>query len=141
MLLVLEGDFCMFEGVQTALQHLTSQRDRIDKAIASLTGLFSNGAAKVGSRRRRRARRPGRPQAKAARRRKTGKRAPRGLLKAKIHQALKGLKTPLAPVELRDKVIHLGYPAKNPKSLYTSVFVAAKADKAIQKTAKGFSLK
>jgi hypothetical protein len=131
----------MFEGVQTALQHLTVQRDKIDKAITSLAGLLSNGSARVGAARRRRGRRIGRPQATAAQRGNSGKRAPRGLLKAKIHQALKGLKKPLAPVELRDKVLHLGYPAKNPKSLYTSVFVTAKADKAIQKTAKGFSLK
>jgi hypothetical protein len=131
----------MFEGVQTALQHLTGQRDKLDRAITSLTVLLSNGSDKLGARAKRRGRRPGRPRATAARKRNSGKRAPRGLLKAKIRQALKGLKKPLAPVDLRDKVLHLGYPAKNPKSLYTSVFVTAKADKAIQKTAKGFSLK
>lgn len=131
----------MFEGVQTALKNLTVQRDTIDKAIASLTGLLSRGTAKGGAARRRRGRRFGRAQATAAQRGNSGQRAPRGLLKEKIHQALKGLKKPLAPVDLRDKVIRLGYPSKNPKSLYTSVFVTAKADKAIQKTAKGFSLK
>lgn len=129
----------MFEGIQTALQQLTDERNRIDSAISSLQGLVSNGARST-PRGRRRAR-LGRPAASTIKKAKSGKRAPRGLLKAKIHQALKEAKKPLPPVELRDKVARLGYPAKNLKSLYTTVYVTARSDKAIQKTAKGFSLK
>jgi hypothetical protein len=130
----------MLDGLQAALRHLTDERSRIDSAISSIENLLSNGTgSKLG---RPSGRKRGRPaKASAARRTRNSKRAPRGLLKAKIHQALRASKKPLAPVELRNQVVRLGYPAKNLKSLYTSIFVAAKGDKAIQKSAKGFSLK
>jgi hypothetical protein len=54
---------------------------------------------------------------------------------------LKAAKGPLAPVVLRDRVIGAGYPAKNPKTLYTAIFAAAKKDPAIKKTKDGFSMK
>ncbi len=132
----------MFEGLQAALKQLTDERTRLDSAITSLEGLLGTGSAKVARvKRGRKARGPVLLGAVSPPSGKSAKRAPRGLLKAKIHQALKESKTPLAPVVLRDRVLRLGYPSKNLKSLYISVYVTAKGDKAILKTAKGFSLK
>lgn len=69
------------------------------------------------------------------------KNAPRGLLKQKIHEVLKSSKRPLAPVELRNRIIAAGYPVKNPKTLYSALFAATKTDPRVKKTKKGFSLK
>jgi hypothetical protein len=129
-------------SVQGALEALKLERDRLNGAIASLEGLVSGGGRGAGGGGRKGRR--GRP-AKAASAGGGGggkrKNAPRGLLKSKIHQALKGAKKAMAPVDLRNAVMKSGYPNKNPKTLYTAIFAAAKADPAIKKTSDGFSLK
>lgn len=136
------------ESVQSALVALRVERDRLNSAIGSLEGLLAGAGGGRGATSRGRRGRRGRP-AKAAlgstglgaggkRKRKN---APRGLLKAKIHEILKGAKKPMAPVDLRNAVMKAGYPNKNEKTLYTAIFTAAKADPAIKKTSDGFSLK
>jgi hypothetical protein len=117
-------------SVENAIQSLKEERGRLDAAIASLESLLNGGDAGGGA---------GASLADGARRKR--KNAPRGLLKKKIHQVLKAAKKPLAPIELRDLVIKAGYPTKNPKTLYTAIFGAAKGDPAVKKTAAGFSLK
>lgn len=129
-------------SLQSALQSLRTERDRITEAISALEGLVT-GNARVGrgggaGRGRRRV---GRPSMGMARGRSRRKNAPRGLLKQKIHEVLKGARKPLAPVELRNLVIKAGYPTKNPKTLYTAIFTSAKADPLVKKTSEGFSLK
>jgi len=123
-------------SVEKAIQSLKEERDRLDAAIASLEGLLRGSTSGAGAAGRGR----GRPVGSSGARRKR-KNAPRGLLKQKIHQVLKAARKPLAPVELRNLVIKAGYPNKNPKTLYTAIFAAAKGDPAIKKTAAGFSLK
>ena len=135
------------QTVESALANLRSERARLDDAISALEGLVAGGG---GARRRGRVGRPpgrgrrrGRPP-KAAGGRPAGrgrKNAPRGLLKQKIHEALKKAGKALKPVELRNAVMKLGYPNKNPKTLYTAIFTAAKQDPAIRKTGDGFSMK
>ena len=128
------------ESLQSALQTLKSERARIDSAIDAIEGLLVVGAAKKVLRRGRRAAkaaRAGRPRGRPRRR----KNAPRGLLRQKIREVLKAARKPLAPVDLRNAVMKEGYPVKNPKTLYTAVFTAAKADPMVKKTSQGFSLK
>src|SRR5262245_23936583 len=129
-------------SVQSALQTLKTERDRITEAISALEGLVAGSprAARGGGGRRGR-RRVGRPALGMSRGRSRRKNAPRGLLKQKIHGVLKSARKPLAPVELRNLVIKAGYPTKNPKTLYTAIFTSAKADPLVKKTSEGFSLK
>jgi hypothetical protein len=54
---------------------------------------------------------------------------------------LKDAKKPLAPVELRNLLLKAGYPSKNPKTLYTTIFSTARKDPRFKKTPDGFSLK
>ena len=69
------------------------------------------------------------------------KKAPRGLLRAKVLQALRAANgRALRPVELRDRVRKLGYTGMTDKSLYTAIFGVAKTDSAIKKTPAGFAL-
>lgn len=73
---------------------------------------------------------------------KTGrKNAPRGLLEKMIREALKGLKKPMSPVDLTESVMDAGYPLKNKKTLYASIFNKAKADPKVGKNKAGFFLK
>ena len=138
------------ESVTNALQNLKHERDRIQSAITTLEGLLgSGGSSTAGAVTGRRRGRPGRPRvggepmggevARAPGRRR--KNAPRGLLLKKIIEVLKGARKPLKPVELRDGVLAAGYPLKNPKTLYTSVFSTAKKSPQVKKTGDGFSLK
>lgn len=134
------------EGLTTALASLHDEKARIDQAIESLEHLLNMpGAARRAAAAP--AKRRGRPPASASATKATKapkgprKNAPKGLLKAKIHQALAAAKKPLKPVELKDAVVKAGYPVKNDKTLYTQVFAAAKKDPAVQKTAAGYSLK
>src|SRR2546422_4700053 len=132
------------ESVESALQTLRTERDRISDAISALEGLVvTGGNAGMGrsGRAGRGRRRPGRPASGMGRGGSRRKNAPRGLLKQKIHEVLKGARKPLAPVELRNLVIKAGYPTKKPKTLYTAIFTSAKADPLIKKTSEGFSLK
>ena len=134
----------ILDAVQNALQRLKEERDRLDAAIGQLEGL-TRGVG-VGNARGRRGRRPGRrgrgrQAAAGATARRRRKNAPRGLLKQKIHEVLKSSKRPLAPVELRNRVIEVGYPVKNPKTLYTAIFAATKKDPRVKKTKQGFSFK
>ena len=69
------------------------------------------------------------------------KRAPRGLLKQKVHTILKAAAKPMKPSEIRDAVMKAGYPNNNPGTLYTSVFVALGKDKAVKKTKDGYVLR
>jgi hypothetical protein len=134
------------QTVAAALANLRSERARLDEAISALEGLVGGGGGVARRRGRppgsgkRRGRPPklggGRPA--AGRKRKN---APRGMLRAKIHEALKKAGKALKPVDLRNAVMRLGYPNKNPKTLYTAVFTAAKQDPAIKKTGDGFSMK
>ena len=48
---------------------------------------------------------------------------------------------PLPAAAVRDRVIKAGYPAKNPKNLYTQIFALTKKDSGIVKTKEGFRLK
>jgi hypothetical protein len=132
------------ESVHSALETLKAERERLDGAIASLQGLLGNGGGAGRGARRGRRRGPGRPRAPRAagrRGRRSRKNAPRGLLKTKMHEALKRAGKPLGASKLRDAVIAAGYPVKNPKTLYTAIFNAVKKDTAIKKTKDGFALK
>lgn len=130
------------KSLLTALQNLRSERSRIDGAIAAIEALIS-GATSMGGRATtaRAARKAPARRAKRGRARGKRKNAPKGLLKQKIHEVLKGQKKPMAPVDLRNAVIKAGYPARNPKTLYTAIFNQAKKDSSIRKTKAGFSLK
>jgi hypothetical protein len=126
------------ESLKSALQSLKAQRQWYDNAIAAIEGLLAGGgapqvanAAEEVKRATRKAR-VGRPKRKNA---------PRGLLRQKMYEILKGAKKPLAPVELRNALMKAGYPAKNEKTLYSSIFAAVKKDTRLKKTAAGFSLK
>lgn len=121
------------ESVQSALQSLKLERARIDDAISALEGLMGRG--KVARKAVKAAARVGRV------RRKKRAKAPRGLLKQKIHEVLKAARKPLPPFALRDQVLKAGYPATSKKSLYTAIFIAAKKDPALKKTSQGFALK
>ena len=129
-------------SVQAALANLRSERERLDGAISTLEQLVNGRGGVVAKRRGRppkaRAAQPGR---KAAKTRRSGKNAPRGLLQEKIRSVLKAAKKTLAPVELRNGVMAAGYPNKNPKTLYTAIFATAKKDPTVKKTKEGFSLK
>ncbi|HZN57446.1 MAG TPA: hypothetical protein VFD71_05165 [Planctomycetota bacterium] len=135
------------ESLETALNALKVERERLNGAIESLEGILSGGHGATRAMGARRGRRRGRP-AKAlgaapaagvgGRKRKN---APKGLLRKTILGILKSAKRPLAPVELRNAVMKAGYPNKNEKTLYTAVFTAAKKDPAIKKTSDGFALK
>jgi hypothetical protein len=120
------------DSLQQALKTLEAERTRLDAAISALETALGTAAPKP-------------PRKKAGKlgsaRTKKAKLAPRGLLKQKIHQVLKMAGRPLPPAALRDRVIKAGYPARNPKNLYTQIFALGKKDKAIVKTKAGFSLK
>jgi hypothetical protein len=120
------------ESIQEALNTLESERNRLDAAISALKTALGTTAPKLP---RKRGRKPGPATAKKA------KLAPRGLLKQKIHQVLKMAGKPLPAAALRDRVIKAGYPAKNPKNLYTQIFALGKKDTEIVKTKEGFRLK
>jgi hypothetical protein len=124
------------EGLQQALTALKSERARLDEAIRTMEKLVTRQVAQ--ERKGPRSKAAKSPARKTAKKRKN---APRGLLKKMIVDALKAAKKPMAPVKLRDAVIAAGYPAKNAKTLYTSVFNTAKAHPKVKKTAAGFSLK
>lgn len=138
------------ETLQGALEALRAERARLDGAIASLEGLLAatGGGTKGGGRGgRRRAGRPPKASpaaAPAAARAKAGgkrKNAPRGLLKRLMHDALKKSSKPLAPVDLMNAILKAGYPNKNKKTLYASVFTAARKDSAVKHSKEGFALK
>ena len=120
------------ECLQEALTTLESERSRLDAAIGALKTALGAEAAPAPRKRR------GRPGPARA---KKSKLAPRGLLKQKMYQVLKMAGKPLPAAALRDRVIKAGYPAKNPKNLYTQIFALGKKDKAIVKTKEGFRLK
>ena len=120
------------ESIQEALKTLESERNRLDAAIGALKTALGTGVATAP---RKRGRKPGPASARSA------KTAPRGLLKQKIHQVLKIAGKPLPAAALRDRVIRVGYPAKNPKNLYTQIFALGKKDSGIVKTKEGYTLK
>ena len=130
----------MTSSVQSALAILESERARLDRAIDALKGIEGNGVVVK--------RGPGRPRkdassAPAPRKAKSGprKRAPRGLLQAKAHQALKSLKAPASASALRDAVLKMGYPGKSKASVYTALFaLAKKKGSGVKKTKDGFVL-
>jgi hypothetical protein len=123
------------ESLQSTLRTLKDERDRLSGAIEAIEKLLAGASVTPAGKAPapvRVARAAGRPKRKNA---------PRGLLKQKMHEVLKAARKPMAPVELRNGVIKAGYPVKNPKTLYTAIFAAAKADPQIKKTSDGFSLK
>ena len=120
------------DSIQEALKTLESERNRLDAAISALKTALGTAAATAS---RKRGRKPGPARAR------TTHTAPRGLLKQKIHQVLKMAGKPLPAAALRDRVIKAGYPAKNPKNLYTQIFALGKKDSGIVKTKEGFRLK
>jgi hypothetical protein len=136
------------ESVQAALENLKKERTKLDGAIAALEGLVGIVTVTAAPAKRR-----GRPPNSAlkvapalksdAAPAKRGKRqnAPKGLLRKMMIEVLKGAKKPLAPVEVRNLLLKAGYPSKNPKTLYTTIFSTAKKDPEIKKTPEGFSLK
>lgn len=139
------------EKVQGALQSLKDERERLDEAIAALEMLIAQGRRGRGRPRKHppgtkrpplRAPRP--PEKKSIKDRSSGRRrknAPRGLLRARIREVLAHARRPVAPIELRNAVLASGYPTKSPKTLYSAVFAAAKADPRVRKTQNGFRLK
>lgn len=140
------------DSLANALKALVVERDRIEKAIASIEEVLNtappraatapNAGAPGARGRGHPAGRPvGGPAKPAKKPRGKRKNAPRGLLKVKIHQALKASKQPLKAARLRDAVVQLGYPSKNLKSLYTAIFAATRDDPKVKKTAAGYSLK
>ena len=134
------------ESLGNALRALKDERDRLDDAIRALEGLSAaqgvSGKLSLG-------RGPGRPRKRGRPRgsvstTRTGrprKNAPRGLLRAKIVEALKVAKKPLRAVELRNAIMKSGYPVKNKQTLYSAIFAAAKKEPLVKKTGKGFALK
>src|SRR5262245_50357699 len=130
----------MTGSVQQALAALEAERARLDVAIDALRQVSANGASPR--------RGPGRPRKSdlgmsVRRSRRTGprKRAPRGLLQAKVHQALRRFRAPVAASALRDAVLKLGYPSKSKASVYTSLFaLAKKKGSGLKKTKDGFVL-
>jgi hypothetical protein len=134
------------DAISTAIQTLKAERAKLDGAIVALEQAIGV-TADVPVAPKKRGRPRGRPTGSLAKlsptgpaRTKTGK-APRGLLKAKMHELLKAAGKPISPAELRDRLVKAGYPVHNPKNFYTQVFTAAGKDPAIKKTADGFSLK
>jgi len=140
------------ESVVSALQSLREERARLDRAILALEMLIAQGRRRRG---RPRKLRPGTAELGASlpspswaaletevppgsRRRKN---APRGLLRERIREVLRKAKGPVAPFALRDAILASGYPTKSPKTLYSAVFAAAKADPRVKKTASGFELR
>jgi hypothetical protein len=142
------------ESVVSALQSLKEERARLDRAILALEMLIAQGRRRRG---RPRKHPPGTSAAElgasaaspswsaletqvpgGARRRKN---APRGLLREKIREVLRKARGPVAPVDLRDAILASSYPTKSPKTLYSAVFAAAKADPRVKKTASGFELR
>ena len=115
----------MIPSLQQAIADLKEERDRIDSAIRVLEDL-TNGSLPTSKREHR--------PAKVG---KTTKRAPRGLLKKLIHEALAKAKTPLKPVELTDAVIAAGYPHTTKQILYTAIFTAVKKDPQVKKSSEG----
>lgn len=134
-------------GIASALEGLLQQKARLDRAIEAIEGLLGGSGGGAPARGVRRGRPPARRAATAASAaaaktvRRGRKNAPRGLLKAKIHQVLAAAKRPLKPVDLKNAIVKAGYPVRNEQTLYTQVFAAAKKDPAVQKTATGYSLK
>ena len=120
------------ESLEEALKVLEAERNRLDAAISALKTALGTTVPKLP---RKRGRKPGPTTAKKT------KLAPRGLLKLKIHQVLKMAGKPLPAAALRDRVIKAGYPAKNPKNLYTQIFALGKKDSGIVKTKEGYTLK
>ena len=138
------------ENVQSALQSLKDERDRLDEAIAALEMLIAQGRRKRGRPRKYPpgAKRPSLlappPTKQPNEDRSSGRRrknAPRGLLRARIREVLARAKRPVAPIDLRNAVLASGYPTKSPKTLYSAVFAAAKADPRVKKTEDGFQLR
>jgi hypothetical protein len=136
------------ESLSNALRALKDERSRLDDAIQALEGLAAaQGAVRRSGGRRRgpgRPRKPGRPRGAAGTARGRGRRrknAPRGLLRAKIVQALKDAKKPLRAVELRNAIMKSGYPVKNKQTLYSAIFAAAKKEPLVKKSGKRFQLK
>jgi hypothetical protein len=64
----------------------------------------------------------------------------RPLLKQRVLQVLKTAGKPL-PAALRDRVLKVGYPARNPKTVYTQLFALGEKDSGIVKTKEGFALR
>ena len=121
------------ESILAALEHLKSEKERLEQVIATLEGVLGQTPKAPAGK--------GKAKAKGAGRKRRGKKAPAGLLKQKIIEVLKAAKKPVAPAVLRDAVIKAGYPAKNPRTLYSALFAAARGDAHIKKTSAGFSLK
>ena len=118
------------ENIQTAIESLREQRGRVEAAIVALEAVLGKPAAAKA------------PARTARRRSRTkAKRAPRGLLRAKIHQVLKVAGRPLSMAQIRDRVLKAGYPASSAKNLYASVFIAVGRDPKVKKTKAGFKLK
>jgi hypothetical protein len=119
------------ESILAALAHLKAEKERLEGVIDTLEGVLGQ-KPKASA---------GKAKAKGGRRKRRGKKAPAGLLKQKIIEVLKAARKPVAPAVLRDAVIKAGYPAKNPRTLYSALFAAARGDAHIKKTSAGFSLK
>jgi len=137
----------MEESVQAALGTLKQERDRLTVAIEMLEGLL--GEKKPARRGRPRGSKTkgkrGRPRGKAVKApagagKKVGK-APRGFLMQKMIEVLRRAGKPVRGAELRDLVVKAGYPVKNLKNLYLSLYATAKKHRDIKKTKEGFSLK
>ncbi len=124
-------------NLRSVLSTLKAEKARLETAIAAIESLVSGEPAPAAKQAKPAA---AKAPAKAAAPAATQKRAPRGLLKKMIYEALKSAKRTLAPYELRDAVVAAGYPVKDKATLYTTVFTTAKADKRIRKTKEGFSL-
>lgn len=122
----------MQSSIAEALEALLTERARVDGAIRTLEEVL--GAVSEAPRAPRRG--PGRPKNAA----KRSARAPRGLLKEKIHSVLKAAAGPLSPTELCKGVISAGYPAKSPRSLYSAILAAVKKDHEIVRSKDGLSL-
>lgn len=123
------------ESIENALRSLRAERGRLSSAIQALEGIAGNGALQ--KKRAARSRRAARARAGTIGK----KNAPRGLLREKIHSALRAASKPLRMVELRNAVLKAGYPAKSPQSLYTSVFLQVKKDSKLRRTKDGFQLR
>ena len=120
-----------YDAIAQSLSELKRKRDQLNAAIQVLEEL--EGGGETAARKK-----PGRPAVKTS---AASKRAPRGLMKEKIHSVLRAARKPLRPIELRDAVAKSGYPVRDPQALYAQVFAAATADSGVKKTKAGFSLR
>jgi hypothetical protein len=124
----------MRAALRPSIQRILSAASELESALG--------GSAGPGRRGRRRGRPPGSTSAAAPKarrgRRRRGKRAPRGAMKAAVHQILSNSPTPLKISEVRDRLLaSADFSGRNPKTLYAQIVHTLQRSSEAKRTGDG----